>query len=122
MSLETKPTNRAWRLAPDGALNLDTVATPNVQRGTVVIRMQSVPLLSYLRDYIAGRLPFAYPPAPFTVGTNGIGTVESTGDDVYHLASGMRVFISPHLVADETVDEPAQILMGLTGLADDHGM
>jgi alcohol dehydrogenase len=122
MSLETKLTNRAWRLAPDGSLNLDTIETPKVRRGTVVIRMQSVPLLSYLRDYIAGRLPFAYPPAPFTVGTNGIGTVESTGDDVYHLAPGMRVFISPHLIADEPVDEPAQILMGLTGNADDHGM
>jgi alcohol dehydrogenase len=117
------PVNRAWRFtAPGSALSLDTSALPTARRGTAVLRMQSVPLLSYLRDYVAGHMPYAYPPAPFTPGTNGIGIIESVGEDVYHLAPGMRVFTSPYLVADETADEPAQILMGLTAIGDDHGM
>jgi alcohol dehydrogenase len=52
--------------------------------------MQAVPLLSYMRDFVAGRLP--------------------------------RVAVSPRLVADKTAEEPAQILMGLTGIGNDRGM
>ncbi len=117
------PENRAWRLAaPGGALSLDAMPVPTARRGAAIVRMHAVPLLSYFRDYVAGRLTYAYPPAPFTPGTNGIGSIESVGADVYHLVPGMRVAISPHLVADECADEPEQILIGLTGMGADHGM
>src|SRR5438874_1780684 len=77
---------RVWRLErPGGPLRLIEGAIPQVRAGTVRIRMEAVPILSYLGDYISGKLPYDYPPGPFTPGTNGIGRVEEVGEDVSHL-------------------------------------
>ena len=112
----------AWRLAaPGGTLSLEQVAVPEPRPGTVRVRMQAVPLLSYLRTYAEGKLPYWYPAGPFTPGTNGIGTVEAVGSDVYHLTPGQRVAVSPYLVANEIADDPAQVLIGLTGISPDSG-
>ena len=112
----------AWRLAaPGGAFSLEQVTVPEPRPGTVRVRMEAVPLLSYLRTYAKGKLPYWYPAGPFTPGTNGIGTVEAVGSDVYHLAPGQRVAVSTHLVANEAADEPAQVLIGLTGVSPDSG-
>jgi alcohol dehydrogenase len=74
-----------------------------------------VPLLSYLKDYVQGKLPaYSAPPHPFTPGTNAVGTIEAVGPDVWHLTQGQRVVFSPHFVAGENVADPAQILIGLT--------
>src|SRR2546421_7329796 len=40
----------------------------------------------------------------------------ATGPGVSHVKSGDRVFLSPHLVADEPSVAPPQILIGLTAL------
>lgn len=112
----------AWRLsAPGGKFSLEAVITAELRPGTVLVRMEAAPLLSYLGAYIEGKLPYMYPPGPFTPGTNGIGIVETVGSDVYHFAPGQRVALSPRLVADEIADEPAQILIGLTGISPDSG-
>lgn len=123
MNAENDPvTSFAWRLAaPGGALTLEQVAVPEPRPGTVRVRMAAVPLLSYLRDYADGKLPYWYPAGPFTPGTNGVGTVEAAGPDVYHLAPGRRVAVSPYLVANEAADEPARVLIGLTGISPDSG-
>jgi alcohol dehydrogenase len=81
--------------------------------------MEAVPLLSYLGAYTEGTLPYWYPPGPFTPGTNGVGTIEAVGADVYHFSPGQRVLVSPHLVANEISNEPVQILIGLTGITPD---
>jgi alcohol dehydrogenase len=78
--------------------------------------MQAAPLLSYLRQVLDGSLPYDTPPRPFTPGTNGVGIVEAVGPGVYHLRPGMRVVLDPRALADERVTEPAQILIGLTGM------
>ena len=115
-------TASAWRLsAPGGALSLEQVAVPEPRPGTVRVRMEAVPLLSYLSAYTEGKLPYWYPAGPFTPGTNGIGTVEAAGSDVYHVTPGQRVAVSPHLVANEIADELAQVLIGLTGISPDSG-
>jgi alcohol dehydrogenase len=112
----------AWRLAaPGGALSLEEITVPEPRPGTVRVRMAAVPLLSYLRTYAEGKLPYWYPAGPFTPGTNGIGTVEAVGADVYHLSPGQRVAVSPHLVANEIADEPAQVLIGLSGISPNSG-
>lgn len=112
----------AWRLStPGGTLSLEQVAVPEPRPGTVRIRMGAVPLLSYLGTYTEGKLPYWYPAGPFTPGTNGIGTIEGVGADVYHFASGQRVAVNPHLVANEITDEPVQVLIGLTGISPDSG-
>jgi alcohol dehydrogenase len=71
--------------------------------------------LSYLKSYVEGRLPAYNPPrGPFTIGTNGVGVVETVGRDVWHLKPGQRVMLSSHFVARDNVQDPAQILIGLT--------
>ena len=114
----TKSNMKAWRLERlGGALTLEDVPVPEVRAGTALIRIEASPLLSYLKQYVAGELPFYSPPSgKFTPGTNGVGTIEAVGHDVWHLRPGQRVVFSPHFVAGENVSDPAQILIGLTAL------
>ncbi len=111
-------------MAPDATgrrADLEDCADPQARAGTAVVRVEAVPLLSYLKDYAAGRLPYWYPEAPFTPGTNGVGTIEAVGSDVHHLRGGQRVALSPLIVANEAVAEPARVLAGLTGISADSG-
>jgi alcohol dehydrogenase len=107
---------KAWRLTRlGGALTFENVPRPEVRPGAVLVRIAASPLLSYLKQYVDGRLAFYSPPAgAFTPGTNGVAVIEAVGRDVWHLKPGQRVVLSPHLVSAENVDDPAQILIGLT--------
>ena len=107
---------KAWRLERfGGALTLEDVPVPKVRAGGVLIRIEASPLLSYLKAYIDGKLTFYNPPpGKFTPGTNGVGVIDAVGQDVWHLKPGQRVVFSPHFVASENVEDPAQILIGLT--------
>jgi alcohol dehydrogenase len=107
---------KAWRLERfGGALTLEDVPVPEVRSGTVLIRIQASPLLSYLKTYVEGKLTFYNPPSgKFTPGTNGVGVIEAVGRDVWHLTRGQRVVFSPYFVSSENVEDPAQILIGLT--------
>ncbi|HLH50167.1 MAG TPA: zinc-binding alcohol dehydrogenase family protein [Roseiarcus sp.] len=107
---------KAWRALENGRLELQDLPTPRPAAGGVVLRMQAASMLSYLRQVLDGSLGYDTPPRPFTPGTNGIGIVEAVGAGVYHLSPGQRVTLDPHLVANEPVAEPAQILIGLTGM------
>lgn len=115
---------QAWFLAnPGHPLVLRDVDAPQVRPGAVLVKMEAVPLLSYTRAYLQGKLPYAYPPMPFTPGTNGVGTVIAVGEGVHHFHAGQRVALNPYWVADEAVAEPSQALLGLTGIsADSAGM
>src|SRR5207247_10429324 len=82
-------------------------------------RVEASALMSYLEAYVEGKLPvYNPPPGPFTIGTNGVGVVEAVGRDVWHLKPGQRVVLSSHFVAAENVEDPAQILIGLTASPD----
>jgi alcohol dehydrogenase len=61
---------KAWRLERlGGALTFEDVPLPNVRPYSVLIRMEAVPLLSYLKDYVAGKLPtYSAPTGKFTPG------------------------------------------------------
>ena len=114
----------AWRLeAPGKSLDYKQVPEPVVRAGTVRVRVDAAPLLSYLRAYTAGELTTYQPPdGEFTPGTNGVGVIEEVDEDVWHLQAGQRVVLSPYLVADENVDERAEVLAGLTALPAGSGM
>jgi alcohol dehydrogenase len=109
---------KAWRVERlGGTLTFEDVPTPQVRPHSVLVRIEATPLLSYLKDYVAGKLAFYSPPAgTFTPGTNGVGVIEAVGHEVWHLRAGQRVVLSPHFVAGENVDDPAQILIGLTAM------
>lgn len=107
---------KAWRLERlGGPLHFADVPIPEVRPGSVLVRIEASPLLSYFKDYVEGKLTFYSPPkGAFTPGTNGVGVIEAVGRDVWHLKLGQRVILSPHFVAGENVDDPSQILIGLT--------
>jgi alcohol dehydrogenase len=107
---------KAWRLdRVGGSLNFKDIAVPEVRPGSVLVRIEASALMSYLKAYVEGKLPAYNPPkGAFTLGSNGVGVVHAIGQDVWHLKPGERVVLSPHLVAPENVEEPAQILIGLT--------
>ena len=110
----------AWRLdGPGGPFTYQQVPVPSVRNGTVLIRMEATPILSYLKEYVKGLPNYWYPKFPFTPGTNGVGTIAAVGSDVWHLKPGQRVVVSPYIVATENVEEPAQILGGLTAISPD---
>jgi alcohol dehydrogenase len=107
---------KAWRLnGLGGELALKQVAEPVVRAGSVLVRIETSVLMSYLRAYVEKKLP-AYnpPPGEFTLGTNAIGIIEQVGQDVWHLKRGQRVVLSSLLMARENVDEPNHILIALT--------
>jgi len=112
---------QAWRLEKlGGALRPVDLPIPEPRPGCVVLRVEAVPLLSYMRQYLDGKLPgYSAPEQPFTPGVSGVATIHTVGAGVYHLAVGTRVFVSPHLVANERVAEPAQMLLGLTAMGAD---
>src|SRR5258708_31279659 len=108
---------KAWMLDEPGTpLALRDVAQPAPRRNAVAVRMEAVPLLSYTRAHVEGKLPYAYPPGPFSPGTNGVGRVAAVGEGVMSFRVGQRVAVNPYWVANETVREPAQVLIALTGL------
>ena len=111
---------KAWRLEKlGGRLALEDVPVPEPRPGSVLVRVEASALLSYLKAYVEGKLPrYNPPPGPFTIGTGAVGIVESVGRDVWGVKPGQRVVLSPHFVARENVDDPAQILIGLTAGAD----
>jgi alcohol dehydrogenase len=76
--------------------------------------------MSYLKDYVEGKLPMYNPPkGAFTPGGNGVGVVHAIGRDVWHLMPGQRVVLSLHFTAADNFEEPAQILIGVTTLGPD---
>jgi alcohol dehydrogenase len=107
---------KAWRLDRlGGTLKLEDVPIPEPRRGSVLVKIQASALMSYLKAYVEGRLPIYSPPEGwFTPGGNAVGIVHEVGPEVYHLKPGQRVVVSSHVVADETVPEPAQFLLGIT--------
>jgi len=108
---------KAWKLhKPGGELVLADVPIPALRGGSVLLRMQAAPLLTYFEQWAAGGLPYAYPRRPFTPGTNGVGVIDAVGPGVYHFKPGDRVYVDPLLVTNENVAEPAQMLTGLTGI------
>jgi alcohol dehydrogenase len=113
---ESRPkTMKAWKLDRlGGRLAFVDVPVPEVRPGSVLIRVETQSLMSYLKPYVDGALKAYRAPEDFTPGGNAIGIIDAVGADVWHLKAGQRVVASSHLVARENVQEPGQILIGVT--------
>lgn len=109
---------RAWQLDRlGGHLRLNEVRVPEVRPGSVLVRIEASALMTYMKPYVEGKLPvYNAPKTEFTPGGNGVGVVTAVGKDVWHVKPGQRVVISSHLVAGENVEEPAQLLVGVTAI------
>jgi len=107
-------THKAWRLHAHDDLRFEDVETPKPAPDGVTVRIEAGMVLSYMGRVLSGQVPYALPPMPFVPGTNAIGRVIATGENVSHVQSGDRVFLSPHLRADVPDSDPPQILIGLT--------
>jgi alcohol dehydrogenase len=108
-------TMKAWRVDHlGGKLSFVDAPVPEVRPGSVLVRVETQSLMSYLKPYLEGALKAYRAPKDFIPGGNAIGVVEEIGADVWHLKKGQRVVVSSHLVARENVQEPGQILIGVT--------
>ena len=107
-------THKAWRLHAHDDLRFDEVETPKPAPDGVLVRIEAGMVLSYTGRVLSGSVPYSLPPMPFVPGTNAIARVIAAGDNVSHVRSGDRVFLSPHLRGDVPDREPPQILIGLT--------
>ena len=106
--------HKAWRLHAHNDLRFDDVATPKPAPDGVLVRIEAGMVLSYMGRVLSGQMPYSLPPLPFVPGTNAVGRVIAAGDNVGHVRTGDRVFLSPHLRGDVPDSEPPQILIGLT--------
>jgi alcohol dehydrogenase len=107
-------THKAWRLHAHNDLRFDEVETPRPAPDGVLIKIEAGMVLSYTGRVLSGQVPYNLPPMPFVPGTNAIGRVIAAGENVGHVQSGERVFLSPHLRGYVPSAEQPQILIGLT--------
>lgn len=109
---------KAVRLVEVGEpLQLVDIPAPDLRPGAVLVRMQAAPVLSYMKHVVSGALGYRLPPAPFTIGTNGVGVIEAVAPDVFGLAVGQRVCLDPRIKGHENVPDPDEILIGLTAIS-----
>jgi alcohol dehydrogenase len=107
---------KAWRLdLPRRSFTWADVPEPEPRGGSVVVRVEAVSLVSYLRDYVGGKLDAYHPPAgAFTPGTSAVGIVERTGADVFTVQPGQRVLMTGYYTVAANVPEPPEALLGST--------
>jgi NADPH:quinone reductase-like Zn-dependent oxidoreductase len=107
---------KAWQLERlGGSLSLIDQPIPQPRTGGVVVRIEASSLMSYMKDYVEGKLPIYHAPdRPFIPGGNGSGYVHAVGPGVWHLTPGQRIVLSSHFVAQENVQDSAEILIGVT--------
>lgn len=109
---------KALQLVETGApLKLHDVPAPELRPGSVLVRMQAAPVLSYMKHVVSGALGYRMPVPPFTIGTNGVGVIDAVAPDVFGLAPGTRVALDPRIAVHENVPEPDEILIGLTAMS-----
>lgn len=107
-------THKAWRLHAHHDLRFEDVPTSKPAPDGVIVKVEAGMVLSYTNKLLSGALPYSLPPMPFVPGTNAIARVVAAGENVTHVQSGDRVFLSPHLRGDVPDRDPPQILIGLT--------
>jgi NADPH:quinone reductase-like Zn-dependent oxidoreductase len=90
------------------------VSTPQPGPGSVVVRMLSCSVISYIRDVYDHTISTtrAYPfPTPLVIGTSGLGRIASIGPDTTAFIPGQLVFVDPFIRARD--DPTSGFLMGI---------
>ncbi len=73
---------KAWPLERlEGSLCLKDVPVPEPRYGSVVARVESSSLMSYMKDYAEGKLPiYNAPKGAFIPGGNAVGVIHAVLD------------------------------------------
>jgi D-arabinose 1-dehydrogenase-like Zn-dependent alcohol dehydrogenase len=93
-------------------LSLENVPIPAAVPGSVVIKVLSTYILSYLSSVLDGTAPYQLS-LPLTPGANTIGRIHDVGPDSTILKAGQLVFCDITVRARDDPDNA--ILMGLHG-------
>ena len=106
-------TQRALVLTSRGTpLSLENVPMPSAVPGSVVVKVLSTYILSYLSSVLDGTAPYALS-LPLTPGANTIGRIHAVGPDATLLKAGQLVFCDITVSARDDPDNA--IMMGLHG-------
>jgi alcohol dehydrogenase len=70
---------KAWQLDRlGGTLSFKNIPMPEPRPGTVLVKIETSSLMSYMKDYVEGKLPIYNPPkGAFTPGGNGVGVIHA---------------------------------------------
>jgi alcohol dehydrogenase len=109
-------THKAWRLHALNDLRFDDIDTPTPAADGIIAKIEAGMVLSYTGKVLSGAVPYSLPPMPYVPGTNAIARVIAVGENVTHVRTGDRAFLSPHLRGDIPSREPPQILIGHTAM------
>ncbi|TVY25142.1 hypothetical protein LHYA1_G006467 [Lachnellula hyalina] len=93
-------------------LSLRTIPIPAAVPGSVVVKVLSTYILSYLTSVLDGTAPYAHS-LPLVPGANTIGRVHAVGSDATVLSEGQLVFCDITVRARD--DPDVGILMGMHG-------
>lgn len=93
-------------------LSIENVPIPTAGPGSVVVKVLSTYILSYLPSVLDGTLPYSLA-LPLTPGSNTIGRIHAIGPDATLLKAGQLVFCDITVTARD--DAESAILMGMHG-------
>ena len=91
-------------------LALRDVPTPRPSPGSAIVRVTSVPIVSYARDVLDGTRKIYQYPTPFTPGASAVGRVVAVGPDATRIQQGDLVLIDCFIHGRD--DDDAVILLG----------
>jgi threonine dehydrogenase-like Zn-dependent dehydrogenase len=86
---------------------VQTVPTPQPGPGSVILRILTANVISYMRDIYNGKRNYAYP-IPLTIGTSAIGRVAAVGPDATSLKPGQLVLYD---VTIRGRDDPSNVFL-----------
>lgn len=95
---------------PGKGMTFKTVPTPEVQEGSVIVKVLAAVMDANVPHILSGDMGFTFP-SPFIPGSRAIGRVAQTGPDTTSLSEGQLVFVEPHVRARD--DSDVQILFGM---------
>ena len=91
-------------------LEVETIPTPQPTSGSVVVRILSAGIISYMRDVYNGKRSYPFP-MPLVTGSSAIGRVAAIGPDTTSLKPGQLVYVD--CVVRGRDDPGAIFLLGL---------
>lgn len=105
-------TMRALVQTGPGEASLQTVPMPEVEFGTVLIKVDAILVNANLRTFFEAALPHFQLPYPVIMGTNAVGRVVAAGPDATVLSEGKLVITNTFIRARD--DPSHHILWGIS--------